>query len=184
YDATHRHISSGSKRVDSAVEPTRSQNITVRWRRSASSRDPVFGSVAESAGEASPSPAMARSILRRCPSSTPSSFRSWSVRSRRIEKSMAFSAKRWAYSRRPIDSSHSAVLVMALLYHRWNLEKKQHTVPPDANPRRSQHDPSQVDPTSASGQKQTSEREWIMSALPPKTDMDWHSPDVRFVPKA
>jgi hypothetical protein len=28
--------SSGSKRVDSGVEPTRSQNITVSWRRSAS----------------------------------------------------------------------------------------------------------------------------------------------------
>ena len=27
--------SSGSSRVDSAVEPTRSQNITVSWRRSA-----------------------------------------------------------------------------------------------------------------------------------------------------
>lgn len=29
-------MSSGSRRNDSAVEPTRSQNITVRWRRSAS----------------------------------------------------------------------------------------------------------------------------------------------------
>src|SRR5262249_36186473 len=133
----------------------------------------------EPAGEASPSRAMARSILRRCPSSTPSSFRSWSVRSRRIEKSMAFSAKRWAYSPRPIDSSHSAVLVMALLYHRWNLEKKQRTVPPDANPRRSQHDPSQVDPMSALGQKQTLKRLHLMSALPPKADIAKHCWDVR-----
>src|SRR5215467_12058919 len=30
--------SSGSRRADSAVEPTRSQNMTVSWRRSASSR--------------------------------------------------------------------------------------------------------------------------------------------------
>ena len=34
--------SSGSSRADRAVEPTRSQNITVSWRRSASSRG--FGS--------------------------------------------------------------------------------------------------------------------------------------------
>ena len=31
-------MSSGSRRAESAVEPTRSQNITVRWRRSASCR--------------------------------------------------------------------------------------------------------------------------------------------------
>ena len=35
--------SSGSMRAESAVEPTRSENITVTWRRSAVSWD--FGSV-------------------------------------------------------------------------------------------------------------------------------------------
>src|SRR5262245_55774108 len=57
---------------------------------------------------------MARSILRRCPSKTPRSFRSCSVRSRTTERSMAFSVKRWAYSLRPIDASHSATPLMAL----------------------------------------------------------------------
>src|SRR5262249_31450439 len=33
--------SSGSSRVDNAVDPTRSQNITVIWRRSAMGRSPV-----------------------------------------------------------------------------------------------------------------------------------------------
>jgi hypothetical protein len=35
------------------------------------------------------------------------------VRSRRTERSMALSAKRWAYSLRPIDDSHSAIPFMA-----------------------------------------------------------------------
>jgi hypothetical protein len=34
------------------------------------------------------------------------------------------------------------------------------------------------------GQKQTSEHLRVMSALPPKADMDQHDRDVRFVPKA
>ena len=37
---------------------------------------------------------------------------------------------------------------------------------------------------SALGQKQTFERLRLMSALPPKADMDQHGRDVRFVPKA
>jgi len=37
---------------------------------------------------------------------------------------------------------------------------------------------------SALGQKQTLQHVCGMSALPPKADMDQHSPDVRFVPKA
>jgi len=36
----------------------------------------------------------------------------------------------------------------------------------------------------ALGQKQTSERDWIMSALAPKADIGTQSRDVRFVPKA
>src|SRR6516164_6157418 len=38
--------------------------------------------------------------------------------------------------------------------------------------------------TSALGQKQTSEHDWIMSALPPIADIGTHSRDVCFVPKA
>ena len=37
---------------------------------------------------------------------------------------------------------------------------------------------------SALGQKQASEHDWIMSALPPIADMDQHGRDVRFVSKA
>jgi hypothetical protein len=38
-------------------------------------------------------------------------------------------------------------------------------------------------PMSALGQKQTSEHNWIMSALPPKADIGTQSWNVRFVPK-
>src|SRR6516165_8207382 len=37
---------------------------------------------------------------------------------------------------------------------------------------------------SALGQKQTSEHDWVMSALPPKADIGTRSRNVRFVPKA
>ena len=37
---------------------------------------------------------------------------------------------------------------------------------------------------SALGQKQTSAHVRVMSALPPKADIDQHAGDVRFVPKA
>jgi hypothetical protein len=39
-------------------------------------------------------------------------------------------------------------------------------------------------PMSALGQKRTLRRVCVMSALPPKADMDQHGSDVRFVPKA
>src|SRR5262249_45915304 len=106
-------MSSGSSRADRAVEPTRSQIITVRCRRSGSS--PKAGSLAVSvgAGATPSSSAIARRILRRCPSRTPRSLRSCSVRSRMTERSMPLSANRWAYSLRPIDASHSAMPFMA-----------------------------------------------------------------------
>jgi DNA methylase len=43
-----RRMSSGSSRAESAVEPTRSQNITVSWRRSAA---PVDNAVAAGVGQ-------------------------------------------------------------------------------------------------------------------------------------
>ncbi len=76
--------SSGSSRAESAVEPTRSQNITVSCRRSASagagaSRD---AAVTAAAGTAAPSAAIASSSRRRCPTEvTPRSFRSSAVSS-------------------------------------------------------------------------------------------------------
>ena len=72
------------------VEPTRSQNITVRCRRSAASVAAATGGRAAVAGSgagvigggaggaaaALPNSAIAASIFRRCPSETPSSLRS------------------------------------------------------------------------------------------------------------
>ena len=77
--------SSGSMRADRAVEPTRSENITVTWRRSARSSGVALGAVdavAASTEAVLPpaslrSAAMASSSFTRCPSAaTPSSFRS------------------------------------------------------------------------------------------------------------
>jgi SAM domain (Sterile alpha motif) len=44
-----RALASGSIRAESAVEPTRSENITVTWRRSAMSRETVGASAASPA---------------------------------------------------------------------------------------------------------------------------------------
>jgi hypothetical protein len=61
--------------AESAVEPTRSENITVTWRRSAVSG--VFGSANGGCGEIGAAPessAISRNIFRRCPSETPKLF--------------------------------------------------------------------------------------------------------------
>jgi hypothetical protein len=62
--------SSGSMRADRAVEPTKSENITVTWRRSAASCGFGLVSTAGSgvAGGALASWPMAASNIRRCPS--------------------------------------------------------------------------------------------------------------------
>src|ERR1700704_3818750 len=54
-------MSSGSSRTESAVEPTRSQNMTVSWRRSA---EDVDGTIAGDAGEpaASAVPQLAQNL--------------------------------------------------------------------------------------------------------------------------
>src|SRR5215510_9720474 len=110
--------SSGSMPVESAVEPTRSANITVTWRRSASSHGLDSDSGAGwGVVEAAPaSLAIARSNLRRSPRGTTpsSSLRSRSVRSRRIEKSIRCSAKRAAYSDSPSEANHSLTDGIAL----------------------------------------------------------------------
>src|SRR5215472_12145898 len=67
--------SSGSMRPDSAVEPTRSENMTVTWRRSARSSGCALGAldaVAASVEGVLPLASLRRaaieaSILRRCP---------------------------------------------------------------------------------------------------------------------
>jgi hypothetical protein len=103
-------------RAERAVDPTKSENITVTWRRSAvslaASSGAVDGDVWRSATDAigdAPCSRIARNIFRRCPSETPSRSKSWSVSSLRTSMSMSFSAKRCAYSDMPSFSSQSAI---------------------------------------------------------------------------
>src|ERR1700730_6487025 len=97
--------SSGSKRTDSGVEPTRSQNMTVSWRRSAPS---ACGAAAGSGtGGWVSSAAIARSIRLRWPSTTPSFSRSASVSSGKISASIAFSRKIGSYCARSRPRSHA-----------------------------------------------------------------------------
>src|SRR5271170_4199316 len=87
----------GSMRAESAVEPTRSENITVIWRRSAASfAEPsiVAGAPAWGAWTFASirSAAMAASSLRRCPTMpTPRSFKSSAVRFGRTVASISLS---------------------------------------------------------------------------------------------
>ena len=97
-------------RAESAVEPTKSENITVTWRRSARSSGGVFGAldvVVASPDGVLPlaslgSAAMASSSFTRCPSDvTPSSFRFSCVRLGRTVSSMSFSRNAASYFPRP-----------------------------------------------------------------------------------
>src|SRR5215471_6975370 len=105
--------SSGSSREASAVEPTRSQNITVIWRRSALSVR--RGADAEAGAEASDrSTAIAASNLRRCPTRlTPRSFRSSAVSSGNTAASIALSRNVSSYCCNPRPRSHTAMSTLA-----------------------------------------------------------------------
>jgi hypothetical protein len=106
--------------AESAVEPTRSENITVTWRRSAVSFGAASGAAADAgrsvtAGAgAAVSSLNARIIFRRCPIETPRRSKSVSVSSLRTPKSMSFSVKRWAYSDMPSFWSQSAICCIAV----------------------------------------------------------------------
>ena len=109
-------------RAESAVEPTKSENITVTWRRSARSSGEVLGGlgvVATSAEGALPlasvrRAAIASSSLRRCPSAaTPSSFRSSAVRPGRTVSSISFSRNAASYLPRPRLRSQTTMSMMA-----------------------------------------------------------------------
>jgi hypothetical protein len=99
--------SSGSRRVESAVEPTRSENITVTWRRSAVSLGAL--SVAREASDggigalaSARKAAMASSSLRRSPTNpTPRSFKSSAVSLGRTVSSILFSRNAASYCSRP-----------------------------------------------------------------------------------
>ena len=96
-------MSSGSSRSDSGVEPTRSTNITVIWRRSAADWARCIGWRAGGAGSARACrrAAIARTRRLRSPSDRPSSRRSASVRSTSTSQSTECSAKRSAWLPRP-----------------------------------------------------------------------------------
>ena len=99
--------SSGSMRAESAVEPTRSENITVTWRRSAASlADRSIVARASGGGAFTLASvrraAMALSSVRRCPTMpTPISFKSSAVRLGRTVSSIAFSRNAASYCSRP-----------------------------------------------------------------------------------
>ena len=104
-----------------AVEPTRSENITVTWRRSARSSGRALGAVTAltlreevftlaSLRRA----AIASSNLRRCPSAaTPSSFRSSAVRFGRTFSFISFSRNAASYFPRPRLRSQTTMSMLA-----------------------------------------------------------------------
>jgi hypothetical protein len=109
-------------RADSAVEPTKSENMTVTWRRSARSSGEALGgleAITTSAEDALPLPsprsaAMASSSFTRCPSAvTPSCFRCSSVRLGRTVSSISFSRNAASYFPRPRLCSQTTMSMMA-----------------------------------------------------------------------
>ena len=100
-------MSSGSSRADSAVEPTRSQNMTVSWRRSAES---ALAGAADGAFSAS----IADINLRRCPTAaTPRSLRSSSVSFGSTSPPIALSRNAASYCPRPSSCSHLPTSIRA-----------------------------------------------------------------------
>ena len=113
-------ISSGSSRAASAVEPTRSQNITVSWRRSAVSLPGADGDVdtpsaIRAAGvNGAESRPIADKIVRRCPiKTTPSCVRSSTVSFGRTLASISFSRKAASYWPNPRLRSQSPTSIVA-----------------------------------------------------------------------
>src|SRR6516164_5565169 len=118
--------SSGSMRAESAVEPTKSENITVTRRRSArSSGETTVGALvaAPDDGVASASvrrAAMASRSLRRWPTTeTPRSFRSSAVRFGRTVSSISLSRKAASYRPRPRLRSQTTMSMTATQIQGW-----------------------------------------------------------------
>src|SRR5215469_8200702 len=106
--------SSGSRRAESSVEPTRSQNMTVSWRRSASLDTVVVARSGKTSGAGRPPSiaAMASSSRRRCPiEATPSSRRSSAVSRRNTSPSISLSRNAGTYCSSPRPRSHSATSI-------------------------------------------------------------------------
>src|SRR5262249_32584214 len=100
-------------RAERAVEPTRSENITVTWRRSAMSGWTGEGDLAANICSA-PSVAMALSRRLRCPNGTPTFSRSGWVSSDRTSASISFSRNTASYFSRPRLRSQLATSMTAL----------------------------------------------------------------------
>ena len=130
-------ISSGSSRCDSSVEPTRSMNITVSCRRSASrSGGADTGADTELTGDmvSSSSAAIAARTLRRGPTGRPSSLRSSSVRCRSASKSTSFAVNASMYLSSPRRASQEAMSGMIIYLAVRNVSRRsrdgqQHSIP-------------------------------------------------------
>src|SRR6266567_4096592 len=98
----------------SSVEPIKSQNRTVTWRRSASCEAIAVAAAWGGAGDATSSflAAIAFLSFRPCPSEKPSFSRSRSSSSRSVSKSISFSARTEQYCARPRSLSHASSLTM------------------------------------------------------------------------
>ena len=108
-------MSSGSSRADNAVEPTRSQNITVSWRRSAASVDEGVGDgpLGSATICAGPKLAIALRSRLRSPKGTPSFSMSLSVRSGRTSGPIFASRNACSYSLSPRPRSQSPTSIVA-----------------------------------------------------------------------
>src|SRR5262249_28010959 len=80
-----------------------------------------------------------------------------------MERSMAFSMKRWAYCPSPMDSSHSVTPLIGTF------------IPPRSHCQQLEVECLLERAASALGQKQTYAAQKPMSALPPKADI-WSAP--------
>src|SRR5215471_4602263 len=109
--------SSGSNCVERAVEPTRSQNITVSWRLSAVPAGSVASPRSVGSGlRSSRKAVIAASNFRRCPTRlTPISLRSSAVSSGSTAASISLSRKAFSYCCNPRPWSHAAISTLASL---------------------------------------------------------------------
>src|SRR6516162_262955 len=116
YAAMISRRSSGSSCAESAVEPTRSQNITVNCRRAAAISMTSWHSGPGSGRPSVRKAAIAASNFRRCPTRlTPISLRSSAVSSGSTAASISLSRKAFSYCCNPRSWSHAAISTLASL---------------------------------------------------------------------
>jgi hypothetical protein len=131
-------------RAESAVEPTRSENITVTWRRSAlalrvrsvSARATGDGALVFASARRT---AMASSSFRRCPTMpTPRSFKSSAVKLGRTTSSIACSRNATSYCPRPRLRSQPPTSITAALTspggHGLHARNDAHKAPATSRP--------------------------------------------------